>query len=612
MDPIQQIELLRRYEPVLRFTRGEAFFPWDVGEYIKECSLWFVEPEREPVCLIPDGELDIENLARTHSQQKSGGQYYMQFVSPPDIRELAVYQLKKSIRKQNPEDLFHAGSGRLARVGYLSRLIDALFSVSLLARGRVPGDTAISAAEIYRRKIIQSALYRYYGRVIEEQEWIVLQYWYFYPFNNWRSGFFGLNDHEADWEQVSIYLYTEDAVIKPEWVAYGNHDFYGDDLRRRWDDPEISKIGEHPIVYVGAGSHASYFRPGEYLTEIPPKFLHAVWQQYLRIKVTISKYLQRDQTNFGGNKTHSTMFVIPFVEYARGDGKAIGYSQGIVWDDPVLIDENAGWVKDYFGLWGLYARDPVSGENAPAGPRYNQDGTVRFAWFDPIGWAGLDKILPPPKEIMAVRRRIQSLAGEIENIEQEIVRKQESLVNRRIEIEATSISPNFRHLYKHLEEPLQPQVNELQSLKMKLIEAKNLSTALSIYAVQLEAGEKKPPQAHIQRFITPEDPASLRINRIAEAWAALSIGLLLVSLIFILLFARQSLIIGLVAVLGGFIFIEAIFRGRVNQLIVGFSTLMASIAIVILVYEFLQYLVIGFVLILGGYIIWENLRELWI
>jgi hypothetical protein len=26
----------------------------------------------------------------------------------------------------------------------------------------------------------------------------VLQYWYFYAFNDWRSTYFGVNDHEAD------------------------------------------------------------------------------------------------------------------------------------------------------------------------------------------------------------------------------------------------------------------------------------------------------------------------------------------------------------------------------------------------------------------------------
>ena len=38
----------------------------------------------------------------------------------------------------------------------------------------------------------------------------VLQYWYFYPFNDWRSTFYGVNDHEADWETISVYLVPDE------------------------------------------------------------------------------------------------------------------------------------------------------------------------------------------------------------------------------------------------------------------------------------------------------------------------------------------------------------------------------------------------------------------
>ena len=45
-----------------------------------------------------------------------------------------------------------------------------------------------------------------YGRVLRTAGYTVLQYWYFYPFNDWRSTFYGVNDHEADWETISVYL----------------------------------------------------------------------------------------------------------------------------------------------------------------------------------------------------------------------------------------------------------------------------------------------------------------------------------------------------------------------------------------------------------------------
>jgi hypothetical protein len=85
--------------------------------------------------------------------------------------------------------------------------------------------------------------YQYHGRVVRQAGWIVLQYWLFYSFNDWRSNFFGANDHEADWEKVFVYLSeSESGEILPEWVAYAAHEEAGDRLRRRWDDPELEKI----------------------------------------------------------------------------------------------------------------------------------------------------------------------------------------------------------------------------------------------------------------------------------------------------------------------------------------------------------------------------------
>ena len=38
------LELLQRYEPVLRYTKGEQFFPTDVERYVRACSLWAHHP----------------------------------------------------------------------------------------------------------------------------------------------------------------------------------------------------------------------------------------------------------------------------------------------------------------------------------------------------------------------------------------------------------------------------------------------------------------------------------------------------------------------------------------------------------------------------------------
>ncbi|MBK8797901.1 MAG: hypothetical protein IPM07_16840 [Anaerolineales bacterium] len=155
------------------------------------------------------------------------------------------------------------------RAGYTSRAVDALFRVALLARGRVPGDAATAASMGYRTLRQHDRRYVYHGRVCEESGWTVLQYWFFYLYNNWRSRFSGANDHEADWEMICIYL-APDAfgALQPEWVAYASHDYLGTICAVTGATPKCKKVGKHPVIYAGAGAHAAYFNAGEYLTKI--------------------------------------------------------------------------------------------------------------------------------------------------------------------------------------------------------------------------------------------------------------------------------------------------------------------------------------------------------
>ena len=88
--------------------------------------------------------------------------------------------------------------------------MDAGFNASLLLRGTVPGGTAAAAQIKYAAARESDPRYVYYGRVVRRNGWIVLHYLYFYFMNDYRSTFDGANDHEADWEQVFVYL--EDAA----------------------------------------------------------------------------------------------------------------------------------------------------------------------------------------------------------------------------------------------------------------------------------------------------------------------------------------------------------------------------------------------------------------
>jgi hypothetical protein len=613
MNGEQDRALLRRFEPILRFTQGELFFPMDVEPYVRSCGLWVQRPGETPMRLVSEGELTLSKLA----QPRAGGQnavYFLKFIEPMNLAEMAAYQIQRRLWRREALEEFEPGRGRLARVGYMSRLLDAIFSLTLLARGRVPGDTATAAVIEYRDILAEREHYAYHARVVRQNGWIVLQYWFFYPFNNWRSGFYGASDHEADWEMVNLYLSeTEDGQVCPEWVAYAAHDYLGDDLRRRWDDPELDKAGEHPVVYVAAGSHASYFAPGEYLDEMELPFLSPLARVLDEMKEFFRRTLNRNQNRTeepqrGANGLN--IFRIPFVDYARGDGFAIGPGQARGWDEPRLLNPTPAWVYEYRGLWGLYARDPISGENAPAGPMYNRDGSVRRAWYDPLGWAGLDKLPPPDEAVERLReRQLELNARRIEMAEQ-IARKSEELTGLGIEAEAMRDFPHLKSRYLAHRERVAALSEELKRMRAQLASDVALLEAIEFKIRSLLAGERGPARAHIRRPRQPASYEELRFSRLAETWAAISIGLVMIGFVVLVFLLRQNPILGLAAVLALMIFIESSFRGRLAGLVAGVTGLLAVVSALVILYEFFWQIVAAIVVLAGSYIVWENVREL--
>ena len=70
----------------------------------------------------------------------------------------AQAQLRRKI-----DNTFRAGMGRLARARLLPRLVDALFSLSLLMRGKVSPATAAAAELTYEKMREEDEKYTYYG-----------------------------------------------------------------------------------------------------------------------------------------------------------------------------------------------------------------------------------------------------------------------------------------------------------------------------------------------------------------------------------------------------------------------------------------------------------------
>ena len=604
MEKEETLEIIKRFAPVLKFTRGERFLPMGVEDYLRASSLWTRHRNGQEACLVFQGSLNVETLAQTKLIDPESIQF-LKFIEPVDFPELLEY-LQAQIRQRDLNQ-FRPGEGRLARVGYLSRFVDLVFSLTLLARGRVSGDTSMAAFLEYKRLAAMNPSHPYYARAIKQKDWLVLQYWYFYAFNNWRSGFFGLNDHEADWEMVNIYLSEKDGDWHPEWLAYACHDFSGDDLRRHWLDPEIEKVGEHAIVYVGAGSHASYFQPGEYLMELDVPFLSPIY----RLAAFIRKHwhnvsgIKKDDQSKGGK-----FLRIPFVDYARGDGMSIGFMQPIDWGQAVLLDPVPGWVSEYRGLWGLYAQDPTSGENAPSGPMYQRNGALRKVWYDPLGWAGVDKVPTQPNLVHTINQEKNNLLIQQEELKTEIGQKCQQLEGFGVTFQAIRRESNLAPFIQDVEKRIEESAKELAHLKATVAANDLKIAALDRYLMDNSEDTPVNYRDHIEHALTPAQPKELRAGRLAEWWAAASVALMLFGFVLMLIFNRQHIIFGTSVMIALFVFIESSFRRTLPTLINSLAIGLAAAAGLLIVFHYFWYLVVFAIIATGIFILIENLREL--
>ncbi len=582
------LALLRRYEPVLVYNEGERFFPVDVEDYVRCCGLWRGEEE-----LVPAGRLTIESLVAT-AERDTSSKLSLLLVQEPFAR--------KEVRRHRRARPSIAKSGRLAAVGLIGRVFDVLLRASLFLRGSVPGGVAAAAADLYERRMSPDRCV-YYGRVVRDGGYVVLQYWFLYAMNDWRTTFSGVNDHESDWEAVTVYLAETDEGPTPAWVAVSAHDNRGDDLRRRWDDPDLRTVGDHPMVFVGAGSHSGAVVKGQYLVTVNPERLRSVVRTVQRLMAIALPYM-RDRPGYGVG--------IPFIDYALGNGEVVGPDRPRTWH-PVLISDDTLWVRGFRGLWGRDTRDWVGGERAPAGPRYERDGRVRTLWADPLGWAGLQKI--PPDEREARREllaRVESLRREIAGADDDIERDRADL--RRMRTTAVSLGhyENTRGLARR-------RVAEVAKAEAALTELVARRTELAEERDAHEATLTRPPaaalpQSHLREPHEPYTPTRGPRARFLLVWAALSTPLFILAIVGIFVVPHEPVAIMLAAVVILFVTMEAWGRRRLLAFATGLLMLAAGIAVAAglgLAFSYGgRYVLLGPLVVVAGILLVVNLREL--
>jgi hypothetical protein len=192
---------------------------------------------------------------------------------------------------------------------------------------------------------------------------VVLQYWFYWYFNDWN------NTHESDWEGIQLVFeassISEALQIAPSSVGFAQHE--GGE-KAQWDDSKLERIGDRPVVYASAGSHASYFSSDVFLGR------------------SASEGFGCDDTSGPSSITDPAVVLLPSsVDDA---------------DDPLA------WLA-YEGRWGERQSGPFNG---PTGP------TDKDRWTHPMDWH--DQLRPSSALVPAGDGRgalvVQAFCGVVE------------------------------------------------------------------------------------------------------------------------------------------------------------------------------------------------------
>ncbi len=506
------LEILEKYEPVLRFAKSERFFPMAVEPYLERCLIFPSGPLGVMEIVTHIHEPMIVRIGKLRSEQ-----YYLRFINKPLndsdawvwwaalstlglaagwfilglagieiivtaslLAALVIFMLASPIRLR----MIPAASAALFFVAleaapiwfflHRSRFVSieveylvllpiyliVLFYLSVRTMKFTldhvvpegPGvimDMLSQATEKiaresyfeYARILEKDSQPIYYGRVLREadgngNQWTILQYHFFYAFNDWRLAANGMNHHEGDWEMVAVYL-KDDAPYAVLFSQHGAGNIATWKNVRKAFDADGNET-THPVVYVALGSHANYARPE--VIRSPSMYKTGRLQQFLfwidglihylflllnpnqrarqialkEFWTQGSRFLTEEMFASMRDETDHYVVTLP-MEIASGDGFRIGCEgqaarEGVLKSSSyikrimserktthppvkewrrVLLNPEPDWVQ-YKGLWGV--KSMLGEESGPPGPKWDRPkkGQVgvqeRKRWGRPLEW----------------------------------------------------------------------------------------------------------------------------------------------------------------------------------------------------------------------------------
>jgi hypothetical protein len=300
---------------------------------------------------------------------------------------------------------------------------------------------------------------------------------------------------------------------------------------------------------------------------------------------------------------------IPFIDFARADGVSIGPGQEKEWT-PNLVSEDTPWVSRYRGMWGLYAQDPIAGENAPAGPMHNRDGTPRPSWFDTLGFAELDRVPPPPQELVSLEAEVEAIEARTSELDTLIAQETTVLQRLGTELSGTTGNAHLAGKYEVRESRMLEQRKAVQGLLKERTESGALLEALNRRITRARTARADGPRAHIRHPMEPVAPEQMRFRRATELWAAISVSGLLVALALFILLAPGDAWAAAIVLLIAFLVGESALRGTFVRTVNRIAVILALIASVVLLVHFWKVAAVAALFGFAAFLIYERMREL--
>ena len=126
---------------------------------------------------------------------------------------------------------------------------------------------------------------------------------------------------------------------------------------------------------------------------------------------------------------------------------------------------------------------------------------------------------------------------------------------------------------------------------------------------RLEAGDLGDPTAHLHHAQHPVPAEETRYGYIVEIWSAISISLILITIVGLLYFHVVPWWAAFLIGVGGYVLLESAFRRRLTLLLLRTSLVLAIIGAVLLALIYAELVVVAAIVALALIVFADNIRE---